>query len=357
LWPSAPVVEEPVRVEPTAAAPETGADPVSPEPWDFLPDPPSDLQAALWPGQNHATTPTAEAWSPPSTEAPSDGNATDHGRRRRTLGERRVAVQPEVVREQLIRVVQRLGFETTVEQATVVEAVRGTPVAGLTLTAARVPVWLRGELIPDGDGVRLHVTVEDRWAEPAERDWGATAVYAQVFDEVEQAIDDALVRLDQGTAVKDATFAFVTDAQVAECDADVVDGMLAVGALIVERPGDMPPELVSQIRSIVAGVEGSSAGRLRVDEADVPIVTFLRRQAHLRATLPSRTLRVCATCRQETHDPERCPGRHADETVVTLCPQCGDRRAETALRSCPGCGFDFRSLPTPDPVWRPRTNP
>ncbi|MDQ7910441.1 hypothetical protein RB614_38700 [Phytohabitans sp. ZYX-F-186] len=51
----------------------------------------------------------------------------------------------------------------------------------------------------------------------------------------------------------------------------------------------------------------------------------------------------------------RCQGMDADETVVTYCRRCGDRRGETALRVCTTCQFDFRGLlPAGQRVWRPR---
>jgi DNA-directed RNA polymerase subunit M/transcription elongation factor TFIIS len=206
-----------------------------------------------------------------------------------------------------------------------------------------------------------------------------------------------------------ATFTFETAKAVAEVPAELADGMLMVGALIASRPGGMPPNLVAQVQSLVFRVEEHLAAsaaapgavsRITVEPSDVPAVTFLHQQARLRGALPVRTLRTCTTCRLEkvtnpemerlqertrrtrdlatslsavvtpyvlagrlvqmnSKNPEftcpRCQGMDADETVVTYCQRCGDRRAETALRACPKCKFDFRSLVGEERLWRPRT--
>jgi len=172
----------------------------------------------------------------------------------------------------------------------------------------------------------------------------------------------------------------------------------------------MPPPLVSQVQALVVTIEehaaatapGSRRIRIPVTEAQVPVVTFLRQQARLREQLPLRTLRICTTCRLEktinpdyerimersrrtklltgsigmmfgagqispyvlvgrllqlkNTDPDfacpRCQGMDADETLITFCSQCGDRRAEAALRSCTACSFDLRSLLSAEDLWR-----
>ncbi|MFY1632651.1 hypothetical protein ACN27F_05060 [Solwaraspora sp. WMMB335] len=205
------------------------------------------------------------------------------------------------------------------------------------------------------------------------------------------------------------TFTFVAPERIAEVSTELADGMLTVGTLITSRPGQMPANLVSQIQSLVYRVEEQVAAagatgadprfRFTVDESEVPVVTFLHQQAQLREMLPVRTLQVCTTCKLEkivnpelerlqernrrtrqlattvsavvspfvlagrlaqTKGPAfacpRCQGMSADESVVTFCRQCGDRRAETALRSCSKCTFDFRSMLPKTPLWvRPDT--
>lgn len=207
------------------------------------------------------------------------------------------------------------------------------------------------------------------------------------------------------------TFTFETPQAVAEVPAELADGMLMVGALVASRPGDMPANLVAQVQSLVFRIEehlasvspGSTpVARFAVEPADVPVVTFLHQQARLRSLLPVRNLRTCTTCRLEkVTNPDlerlqertrrarelatsisavitpyvlagrlaqlngkgpsfacpRCQGMDADETVVTFCQRCGDRRAETALRTCSACRFDFRSLVAGDRLWQPRPTP
>ncbi len=138
-----------------------------------------------------------------------------------------------------------------------------------------------------------------------------------------------------------------------------------------------------------------------ISTEQVPVVTFLRQQARLRDELPLRTLQVCTTCKLEkvinpdfiqmkersrrmkvltgsfgavigahhispyvlvgklvsikNSDPDfvcqRCQGLDADETVITFCPQCGDRRTESVLRECPRCKLDYRTLLSPEKIW------
>lgn len=198
------------------------------------------------------------------------------------------------------------------------------------------------------------------------------------------------------------TLTFVAGETVAEVSTQLADGMLTVGTLITSRPGQMPANLATQIQGLVYRVEeriAAAAGtetplRIDVDTADVPVVTFLHQQAQLREMLPVRTLLICTTCKLEkivnpelerlqersrrtrelattvsavispfvlagrlaqTKGPAfacpRCQGLAADESVVTFCRQCGDRRSETALRSCGKCSFDFRTLLPKVTLW------
>ncbi|BCL14139.1 hypothetical protein [Micromonospora sagamiensis] len=379
--------------------------------------------------------------------------------------DRRIAVPPSVARQHLLRVIRDLSFELRTEQLSLLEAVRGSKLGGVTLSAARVPVALRIGLEADGDGCRVAVLLADRWAGKVGRNWGLTSAYVQLFESVLGAVDGVLGRLDPSGAaaftgwwrqtgpgdvaiMQNAaslanragavlsrhasrlldgdspaqrrasvsragtdTFTFEAPQAVAEVPAELADGMLMVGTLIASRPGDMPPNLVAQVQSLVFRVEehlasvapgAAPAGRFAVEPADVPVVTFLHQQARLRGMLPARNLRTCTTCRLEkvtnpdlerlqersrrtrdlatsisavitpyvlagrlaqlnnkgpTFACPRCQGMDADETVVTFCQRCGDRRAETALRTCAKCQFDFRSLIAGDQLWQSRPAP
>ncbi|MEV0729480.1 hypothetical protein [Polymorphospora sp. NPDC050346] len=373
--------------------------------------------------------------------------------------ERRVAVPPSVARQHLLRTIRELSFELRTEQLSVLEAVRGSKLGGVTLAPGKLPVSLRIGLEAADAGCRIAVLLADRWPGKVGRNWGATSAYVELFGAVLAAVDGALTRLDPSAAASFApwwrdtgtgdvaimqnaasraaqaqaalsrhtsrlldggsapprgasvsrsgvdTFVFETADAVAEVPTELADGMLMVGTLVTSRPGAMPPALVAQVQSLVFRIEEHLAadGRASLFPAtpeDVPVVTFLHQQARLRGLLPVRTLRTCTTCRLEkvtnpelerlqertrrTRDlatgisavvtpyvlagrlvqlnskgPEfacpRCQGLDADETVVTYCQRCGDRRAETALRGCPKCQFDFRSLLPAEQLWRPRT--
>lgn len=435
-----------------------------------------------WADQGGDGTPAA-GWSvgaggPGSGLATASGSGYEPGRL--AAGARRqITAPPTVTRQNLLRTLRELSFESKVEQLSLLEAVRGSRLGGVTLTAARLPVMLRIGLEATDSGTQVTVLLVDRWPGRVGRNWGATAAYVDLFGGVLGAVDAVLARLDpkaaasfpgwwrqtgpgdvavmqnaaslaaqassalsrhagrlldggastgqrQATVSRAAgsgTFVFEAPDAVAEVPAELADAMLMVGALIVERPGGMPASLVSQVQSLVFRVEehlaggagaggrppagpggpgGPGGGRYRVEPADVPVVTFLHQQARLRDLLPARTLRTCTTCRLEkVTNPElerlqertrrtrelatglsavvtpyvlagrlaqlnnkapkfacpRCQGMDADETVVTYCQRCGDRRSETALRACGKCQFDFRGMLRGEQPWRERGLP
>ena len=201
----------------------------------------------------------------------------------------------------------------------------------------------------------------------------------------------------------------VTPRGVANLPIDTMYGMVTAGTLVASRPGPMPTKLVAQVELVVAMFErlletaGSWAGNswLELDDKSVPVVEFLVQQAKIRDAVPLRTLQVCVTCRLarvvnpdyarlrsrtnklrtlqsslgaivSTHgvspfvligklsqlnqlDPEfvcpRCQGLHAENSIITFCPHCGDQRDESALRECPKCKYDFRSLARTKDLW------
>jgi hypothetical protein len=206
------------------------------------------------------------------------------------------------------------------------------------------------------------------------------------------------------------TVAFVSPDKYAELHAEDVDGVLTAGQLVAARPGKLPGNLVGQVQAFVVTLEGdletrtamSTTRRVSLDPESVPVLSFLYQQAKLREVLPIRIRMVCTTCRLEkvvnpdfarmrersrrtkaltgsvgavfgSHhvspyilvgkliqvkktDPDfvcaRCQGMDADQTMITFCAQCGDRRSETVLRKCPKCDFDFRTLIPKASLWR-----
>ena len=185
--------------------------------------------------------------------------------------------------------------------------------------------------------------------------------------------------------------------------------MLTAGQLIAARPGKLPPAMAAQVQDVVISLEQrldttampQPFAQVSITTEQVPVVTFLRQQARLRDELPLRTLQVCTTCKLEkvinpdfvqmkersrrmkvltgsfgavigahqispyvlvgklvsikNSDPDfvcqRCQGLDADETIITFCPQCGERRPESVLRECPRCKLDYRTLLSPEKIW------
>jgi len=199
----------------------------------------------------------------------------------------------------------------------------------------------------------------------------------------------------------------------AEVDLESIRAMLVVANLVSERPGALPPKLTRELDAFAVRLEGSleAAGGaerayLAVTDDELPVVKFLAIQAAIRQQLPLRTLHVCTTCKLEKVtnpdyerlqarnrrlrsltgglgatvsksgvspfvvvgqlmkikklDPDyvctRCQSLDADTSVVTFCPDCGERRQEPVLRTCPKCNHDFRKGILDD-FWHPDPEP
>jgi Protein of unknown function (DUF2510) len=184
---------------------------------------------------------------------------------------------------------------------------------------------------------------------------------------------------------------------VASFDRMGVEGLFTVGLLVSTKPGAMPANLARDVEVFSARLERLVAdqpqGRLTCDVADeeIPVAEFLSNQAAIRERLPLRTLHVCTTCKLEkVVNPDyeklreknrrkqvltgavgatvstrgispfllvgslmkfknfdipfvcqRCQGLDADSSIVTYCPNCGERRDEAVLRSCRRCKHNF----------------
>jgi len=176
-----------------------------------------------------------------------------------------------------------------------------------------------------------------------------------------------------------------------------VEGLFTVGLLVSTKPGSMPANLARDVENFSSRLERLVAdqpqGRVvcEVTDEEIPVAEFLATQAAIRERLPLRTLHVCTTCKLEkVVNPDyeklreknrrkqvltgaigatvstsgispfllvgslmkfknfdipyvcpRCQGLEADSSIVTYCPNCGERRDEAVLRSCRRCKHNF----------------
>ncbi|MDO9455532.1 hypothetical protein, partial [Nocardioides sp.] len=374
---------------------------------------------------------------------------------------RDLAVPMAAVRQALLTTVRQAGLTVTVEQLGTIDAQRGSRFGGLTLSPEKVPVRVRADIVPTAAGCRVELRVEDAWTMPG-RSWGAVSVYRTLFEALTQHLDRAVARVDPaallepwhldvgqdvaamqsaadvaarargavgrrtdrvlegndrpraaGSASGLATVELASPTGVVRLDVVTVDAMLTTGRLVVDRPGGLPTNLLTDVQSFVLALEAhlDQAGRagyadrtsrMELTAGQVPVVGFLFQQSRLREQLPLRLLTRCTTCRLEKvvnpdlarlrerarrsqaltssmgmflgghgaspyvmlgrmahlrkSEPDyvcpRCQGLDADECVVTFCPQCGERRDESVLRTCPRCAHDFRALDPTQPAWQ-----
>lgn len=180
-----------------------------------------------------------------------------------------------------------------------------------------------------------------------------------------------------------------------------VEAMFTVGLLVSNNHGSMPANLAHDVELLATRLETAVAqqpsGRvvIDIDEAEVPVAEFLGLQAAIRQELPLRTLHVCTTCKfEKVVNPDyeklqeknrrrkaltgavgatvsssginpfvlvgsfvrlknfdipfvcpRCQGLDADSSVITYCPNCGQRRDEAVLRRCGRCQYNFGTRP------------
>jgi len=354
---------------------------------------------------------------------------------------------------------QRLTFD--VDQLSLLEAHRGSRLGGLTLSPQRVPLAVRVDLTAaGGDASRVEIVIEDRWGIPVGRNWGAVAAYRTAFATVSAAIDQALTALDRqaaerfdewqqhigadvgalaGAAERAAqaegavsrqadklfqinqgpraaseglgTISLTCENQTVQLMPDELDGILTAGQAIASRPGQLPAHLAAQVQELVIAFEGQleqvrsfrggPTPPLRLEPAQIPVLTFCYQQSRIRERLPLRLLLTCTTCRlPKVENPDftvlrersrrnraltssvgavfgthgitpyimlgrlvqarsgepsfvcqRCQGLDADQTVVTYCPRCAERRDEAVLRTCQKCSYDFRGVAREAPEW------
>lgn len=186
------------------------------------------------------------------------------------------------------------------------------------------------------------------------------------------------------------------------------EGLITAGSLVSDHPDGFPPALAEQVttfhqrlsESIVA--QNTACVVVTVTDDERPVVDFLRIQSRLRERLPLRVMHTCRACRHtrvvnpdfkklvdrqkrnqilgsmgmiftgssmtpylmvgrllQTRSSKldnvcpRCQGMESDTRMVTFCPRCGDRREESALRTCRKCRLDLRAGLEPEDFWRP----
>jgi hypothetical protein len=167
----------------------------------------------------------------------------------------------------------------------------------------------------------------------------------------------------------------------------------------------MVDQLSGVVSTVEAALERGGASRLTVfvelDNSAIPAVEFLAQQSRIREQVAVRTLQVCTTCRlAKVINPDytklkakrhrsnilsnsigavvgaggispfvlvgrlaqlnqldlefvcpRCQGLHAESSLITFCPKCGEQCNESALRACKRCKFDFRGLASTKDLW------
>lgn len=275
---------------------------------------------------------------------------------------RTVRAQTGVVRTALTRALRDAGFEISSEHTTLVQARRGSQLAG-TVSKDKLPVQVTLTLTPTDPGCRVAVRIEHRWRTPIGRVSGVQGQYRLVFADVLAGLDRVLTLLDPQAVPQAVADASVITGQGAVGSQPPVKGMLerannsitgaasslvnatdrqlrggrdqtpeawqavravrlvlgedtetlsdgeieavlGVAALISAQPGPLPARLGGQVERLAAVIEPALASGVPVPTAtlmadDRPALVFLRQQAALRESLPVRRLLVCRDCRFE----------------------------------------------------------
>lgn len=377
--------------------------------------------------------------------------------------DRTLTVDMAAVRTEVLRALRDLDFHVTTSQITLLEARRGSKMTGGLLGAKKLPLLVRVILSSEGGGVRLRTLVTDDLLTPIGAGFGTT--YETSMRQVQEGIDLALTRLDpaaardfeaprfnghgrsndrlekltgavseKGGAIGETVSGWLGGSKggdtptawrgiqsvrfdgptgSAVMDPDILQGLLAVAAMVMSQPASLPANLRKALEEFAAKVEHRMSVQrwgevlIPVSTEEKPVFEFMRQQAMMREHLPVRTVHRCRTCaferitnpdyeqlkkRNETIqkamgmvgasvsgrgispfvlvgsifkfkklDPEyvcpRCQGLDAEERIVTFCPQCGDMRDEAALRICPKCKYDFRTLLNEEPIWQELPSP
>lgn len=371
----------------------------------------------------------------------------------RGLARRDLTIGIGRARAELVRAIGEAGFALEIDQLTVLEAARGSAIAGASRSADKLPLRLRIRLTAADPGCSVWIEVSDYWKLPVRR---PVEHYRDVIVEILGAIDLAVRRADPGASEfadpeiiggpigassesggsqaiakfsgaanryldggvpatqrrkgwrETGTLLVMTPKASTVFEMAEAYGIVTVGTMVVSRPGGMPGPLVSEIGKVVAAFEAALQGgpaipgaSVELDGAAVPAIEFLAQQARIREKVAIRTLQVCTTCRlTKVVNPDytklkakrhrtnilsnsigavistggvspfvligrlaqlnqldlefvcpRCQGLHAESSLITFCPKCGDQRNDSVLRSCDRCKFEFRALGSTKDLW------
>jgi hypothetical protein len=247
--------------------------------------------------------------------------------------ERRVSASPGQVRATLTRALEHIGFKVTASGLTVLEAKRGSALAGgfskaKTPIGAEVGVDLEPDAGPDGPCV-VRVRLIDRLGGLG---GGSTMMPVDSpLEEVRCSLDAALGALDPDGArwFGPARFSSVADgggrrsgeAPMAWGEHDAVamrcgdqlawlsmaetQAHLAIAGLVAGEQGALPPNLTAELERFAMRLEhilettADPVVVIAVAPDERPVLEFMHLQVRIRSSLPVRTLHKCRDCRTE----------------------------------------------------------
>jgi hypothetical protein len=269
--------------------------------------------------------------------------------------ERRLRASVEAARSELLRALKNAKCTVGGESAGTIEARRGSMLTS-SFGAARLPLSVAVQVLPEPDGCLVAVRIEDRWTSPTGKVWGLNSQFEKAFRELQSRLDMGLSTVDPLAAGTFPTPVFDTPSAnlallergnaginqaagaVVEATADKLSGdaasaapkayrgvtalvletdggtvilpveraygLVAAAALVADAPAGMPEPMVRQVEGLAGRLEHALSGaegevRMRLEPADRPVADFLHQQAAMREELPLRTRMTCRDCKHE----------------------------------------------------------